>query len=80
MAGVMALLSAVGIAAGLGLPRTASLYFLAFCSVIWLAFLVWLWASLVSVGKGDRESRTSGADLIWMQILFFTKATGINSA
>lgn len=43
-------------------------------ALTWLAFLVWLWVSLVKVARIKPETRTSDRDLIRMQIVFFINA------
>lgn len=39
--------------------------------ISWIAFSVWLWVSLVIIGKTNRKSRVSDAELIALQALFF---------
>lgn len=39
------------------------------CVVVWFLFTLWLWISLVLIGKIDRQSRVSDAEFITLQIL-----------
>lgn len=46
------------------------------CAAAWFVFSSWLWLSLVMIGKTDRKSRVSDADLNVLQALFFATVFG----
>ncbi len=45
------------------------------CAAVWFAFTLWLWISLVLIGKTDRASRVSDRELYTLQALVFINIT-----